>query len=97
MKQGVARFPADAALYIRPMYWAESGYGGGVRFDPETTTTVPVDLCRADAGALGRARHALPFTRPTADSAPLEAKAGCLYPNGARARRRPQRGASAIA
>jgi branched-chain amino acid aminotransferase len=26
-----------------------------------------------------------PFRRPTPDSAPLEAKAGCLYPNNARA------------
>ncbi|WP_204283172.1 aminotransferase class IV, partial [Klebsiella pneumoniae] len=26
-----------------------------------------------------------PYRRPTADCAPVEAKAGCLYPNGARA------------
>jgi branched-chain amino acid aminotransferase len=35
--EGVAKFAADAALYIRPMYWAEGGIGGGVKFDAETT------------------------------------------------------------
>jgi branched-chain amino acid aminotransferase len=83
--EGVARFSADTALYIRPMYWAESGYGGGVRFDPETTNwclSIYVAPMPAPAGV--RATLS-PFSRPTADSAPLEAKAGCLYPNSARA------------
>src|ERR1043165_1588160 len=34
---GLKRFGDGAELYIRPMYWAESGFGGGVLFDPETT------------------------------------------------------------
>ena len=34
---GIKRFAPDAELYIRPMYWAESGYGGGVMFDPDST------------------------------------------------------------
>ena len=37
VREGLARFPRDAELYIRPMYWAEAGYAGGVRFDPEST------------------------------------------------------------
>ncbi len=36
-REGIARFDARAELYIRPMYWAQNGSGGGVLFDPETT------------------------------------------------------------
>ena len=36
-REGIARFDANAELYIRPMYWAQNGSGGGVLFDPETT------------------------------------------------------------
>src|SRR5215510_11146575 len=35
--EGIARFPANAELYVRPMYWPQNGIGGGVLFDPETT------------------------------------------------------------
>ena len=35
--EGVKRFAPGAALYIRPMYWAESGPAGGIRHDPEST------------------------------------------------------------
>jgi branched-chain amino acid aminotransferase len=35
--EGIRRFPANAELYIRPMYWPQNGVGGGVLFDPETT------------------------------------------------------------
>src|SRR5580700_1564595 len=30
-REGLKRFAPDAALYIRPMYWADQGFGGGVR------------------------------------------------------------------
>jgi len=33
-REGIARFDANAELYIRPMYWAQTGSGGGVLFDP---------------------------------------------------------------
>src|SRR4051812_16697414 len=34
---GLKRFDQAAELYIRPMYWAESGSMGGVRHDPDST------------------------------------------------------------
>ncbi len=44
-REGLKRFAPDAALYIRPMYWAELGTtGGGVRFDPEFDPLVPMHL-----------------------------------------------------
>jgi branched-chain amino acid aminotransferase len=82
---GVRRFEPDAALYIRPMYWAESGPAGGIRHDPDTTRWC---LCIYEAPMpqpKGSAITLSPFRRPTAECAPVDAKAGCLYPNNARA------------
>jgi branched-chain amino acid aminotransferase len=82
---GLRRFEPDAALYIRPMYWAESGPAGGIRHDPDTTRWC---LCIYEAPMpqpKGSAITLSPFRRPTAECAPVDAKAGCLYPNNARA------------
>jgi branched-chain amino acid aminotransferase len=84
-REGLARFKPDAELYIRPMYWAQNGSGGGVLFDPETTNWC---LCIYEAPMpkpVGNAITLSPFRRPTAESAPVEAKAACLYPNNSRA------------
>ena len=84
-REGVARFGPGAELYIRQMYWAEAGFGGGVKFDPESTRWC---LCIYEAPMpkpTGNAITLSPFRRPTRECAPLEAKAGCLYPNNARA------------
>src|SRR3954452_15903122 len=43
---GLRRFDANAQLYIRPMYWAETGAAGGVRHDPDSTRWC---LCIYDA------------------------------------------------
>ena len=82
---GLKRFDAHAELYIRPMYWAETGSPGGIRHDPDSTRWC---LCIYEAPIpkpAGAAITLSPFRRPTAECAPVEAKAGCLYPNNARA------------
>lgn len=83
---GIAKFAADAALYIRPMYWAESGgAGGGVKHDPDSTNWC---LCIYEAPMPPPGNMSItlsPFRRPTRETAPVDAKAGCLYPNNARA------------
>ena len=85
VNDGLARFQADAELYIRPMYWAESGFGGGVRFDPDSTNWC-LSLYEAPMPKpVGSAITLSPFRRPTAECAPVDAKAGCLYPNNGRA------------
>lgn len=85
-REGMARFDPCDALYIRPMYWPEHGAaGGGVRFDLDSTRWC---LCLYRAPMPEPAGFAVtlsPFRRPTIECAPVEAKAGCLYPNGARA------------
>jgi len=84
-REGIARFAPNAELYVRPMYWAQNGSGGGVLFDPETTNWC---LCVYEAPMpqpTGNAITLSPFRRPTADCAPVDAKAACLYPNNSRA------------
>jgi branched-chain amino acid aminotransferase len=85
VREGRKRFGRDAELYIRPMYWAEQGAPGGVRPDPDSTrwclTLYEAPLPKPIGGAITLS----PFRRPTRESAPVEAKAGCLYPNNARA------------
>ena len=84
-REGVARFAPGVALYVRPMYWAESGLGGGVRFDPETTRWCLSIYEAPMPGARNLAITLSPFRRPTLETAPVDAKAGCLYPNNSRA------------
>jgi branched-chain amino acid aminotransferase len=85
VEAGLRRFPRDAQLYIRPMYWAEVGMGGGVRFDPSSTnwclTIYEAPMPEPRGGAITLS----PFRRPTPETAPVHAKASCHYANGARA------------
>jgi branched-chain amino acid aminotransferase len=84
-RDGISRFAPGAELYIRPMYWPQNGIGGGVLFDAETTDWC---LCIYEAPLpkpVGSAITLSRFRRPTAECAPVEAKAACLYPNNSRA------------
>jgi branched-chain amino acid aminotransferase len=86
-REGVAKFPKDAALYVRPMYWPEGGIGGGVMVEPETTRWCLTLYEAPLPPPIGAAITLSPFRKPRADMAPSDAKAGCLYPNNARALR----------
>src|SRR5580704_17096755 len=64
-REGIARFAPGAELYVRPMYWPQSGVGGGVIFDPETTEWC---LCIYEAPLpqpVGISITLSPFRRPT--------------------------------
>jgi len=84
-KDGLKRFDRDAALYIRPMYWAEQSGVVAVGPDPESTRWC---LCLYELPMPpedGQAITLSPFRKPTIETAPVDAKAACLYPNNARA------------
>lgn len=85
VEDGLRKFPHGASLYIRPMYWAEQGMGGGVRFDPSSTnwclTIYEAPMPAPSGGAITLS----PFRRPSPEAAPVGAKASCHYANGARA------------
>ena len=84
---GMKRFDKDTPLYIRPMYWAE--HGGtltGVSADPESTRWC---LCLYETAmppaSAGLSITLSPFRRPMIECMPVDAKAGCLYEQWARA------------
>jgi branched-chain amino acid aminotransferase len=83
-REGISRFEKDAALYIRPMYWAEKEGPWVQAHDPESTQWC---LCIYEAAMRmpkGFSITLSPFRRPTLESMPVDAKAGCLYPNNSR-------------
>lgn len=85
LAEGRKRFDPDAALYVRPMYWAEQGGPLLVAPDPESTR-----WCLALYEAPMRPPEGFsitlsPYRRPTLDCMPVDAEAGCLYPNNGRA------------
>jgi len=83
-REGIARFDKDAALYIRPMYWAEREGPWIQAHDPESTRWCLTIYEAPMRQPKGFSITLSPYRRPTLDSMPVDAKAGCLYPNNAR-------------
>jgi branched-chain amino acid aminotransferase len=82
---GLKKFDGDTAVYIRPMYWAEHGGYMGVPADPASTRFC---LCLYESPMIAPSGFSLtvsPFRRPSLETMPTNAKAGCLYPNNGRA------------
>lgn len=82
---GLKKFDGTTAVYIRPMYWAEHGGYMGVPADPGSTRFC---LCLYESPMIPPSGFSLtvsPFRRPTIETMPTDAKAGCLYPNNGRA------------
>ncbi len=80
--EGVDKFPRGSELYIKPMYWAASGF---VAPDPATTrfclSVFESPLPSSSGSSISLSR----FRRPSPETAPTNAKAACLYPNSGRA------------
>lgn len=82
---GLKKFDGNTAVYIRPMYWAEHGGYMGVPADAASTRFC---LCLYEAPMIAPTGFSVtvsPFRRPTLETMPTNAKAGCLYPNNGRA------------
>lgn len=83
--EGLKQYEADAAVYIRPMYWA---------IDGDLTTIVPNQesvgfaICLEQIPLAPESKTVsltkTKFRRPVLEDAVVNAKAGCLYPNNAR-------------
>jgi branched-chain amino acid aminotransferase len=84
-REGMAKFPADTTLYIRPMYWAERASPMALPPDPDSTRFALALYDTPMRKPDGFSVTLSPFRRPTPENAPTDAKAGCLYPNNARA------------
>ncbi len=84
-REGMKKFKPGAELYVRPMYWAEQPGPTTVSPDPDSTRFC---LCLYEAPLpkpTGIAITRSPYAKPLAITMPIDAKAGCLYPNNARA------------
>ena len=85
VREGLASYPSNIAVYIRPMYWALAGDELGI-IPLEGATGFAISLEQIPmappeaAATLTRTR----FRRPVLEDNVVNAKAGCLYPNNAR-------------
>jgi branched-chain amino acid aminotransferase len=90
-REGVAKFPRHAELYIRPMFFAMRGFvlpeEGSTRFALAINS-----MAMPEPGDLGVCFSS--FRRPARDAAPTDTKAACLYPNMQRALAEAKRRAS---
>jgi branched-chain amino acid aminotransferase len=83
--EGVRKFAPGTGIYVKPMYWAEAD--GPVTIVPDAAST-RFCLCLFEAPMPvpgGQSLTATRFRRPTIETMPTDSKAGCLYPNNARA------------
>lgn len=84
VRDGIKRFDGNTALYIRPMYWGEKEGLWVQAPDPESTRWC---LCIYEAPMRppkGFSITLSAYRRPTLETMPVDAKAGCLYPNNSR-------------
>lgn len=85
VKEGLAAYPQDAAVYIRPMYWAlEGGDLGIVPKEGATGFCVSLEEIPMAPQTAATTLTTTRFRRPVIEDAVVDAKAGCLYPNNAR-------------
>ena len=83
--EGLKRYPKDAAVYIRPMYWAvDCGAGAIAPAEDSTAFALCLEAIPLPEGCGATTLTRTRFRRPTLDVAVVNAKAGCLYPNNAR-------------
>ena len=87
---GLRLYPDDAALYIRPMYWAIDGGPGAIGPGPTTGFAVSLESVPLAPDDTTTTLTTTRFRRPTLETNLVNAKAGCLYPNNARMLREAQ-------
>ena len=82
---GLRSYASDAAVYIRPMYWAIDGDPSAIVPKPDSTGFAicleEIPFARPEATVTLTTTQ---FRRPVLESSVVNAKAGCLYPNNAR-------------
>jgi branched-chain amino acid aminotransferase len=85
VREGLSHYPAQAAIYIRPMYWALDGGDLGVApKEGATGFAVCLEEIPMAPATASTTLTTTRFRRPVLESSVVNAKAGCLYPNNAR-------------
>ncbi|MEM9010243.1 MAG: branched-chain amino acid aminotransferase [Pseudomonadota bacterium] len=83
-REGLAAYPDETAVYIRPMMWSADGGRGMIAPEPASTRFA---LCLEDIPMIAPGEMSLtvsPYLRPHPRAAITEAKAGGLYANNGR-------------
>lgn len=84
-REAVGKFAPGTGLYIRPMYWPEAGSHGQVPVDGDSTQFLISVYESPMPDPVGSSVTLSPFRRSSLEFMPVNAKAGCLYPNSGRA------------
>lgn len=85
VRAGLRGFAADAAVYIRPMYWVIHSDGSAiVPSAAETGFCICLEAIPMPPAGASTTLTRTRFRRPVLEDAVVNAKAGCLYPNNAR-------------
>lgn len=83
--EGLKRYPREAAIYVRPMYWGINGGPLGIiPKDDATGFCVCLEEVPMPPSGTATTLTTTRFRRPVLENAVVNAKAGCLYPNNAR-------------
>ena len=85
VREGLAAYPIETPVYIRPMYWAIGGeYMAIVPSGARTGFAISLEVIPMAAPEVTTTLTTTRFRRPVMEDAVVNAKAGCLYPNNAR-------------
>lgn len=87
-REGLQKFAPGTAVYIKPLVWGEGDKGSAILPDPDDARFLLCLFAAPMPVPGGSSSLTLsPFRRPSIECMPTDAKAGCLYPNNARALR----------
>jgi len=85
IEERIATYPADTALYLRPMMWSSEGLPGMITpTEGDTKWAICIEDLPMPDPSLDFSLTTSPFRRPRQDMAVTEAKAACLYANNGR-------------
>ncbi len=86
VKEGLKLYAPDAAVYIRPMYWAIEGGMSAIvpKEGGETGFAICLEEIPMATPDMSATLTQTRFRRPVLEDAVVNAKAACLYPNNAR-------------
>ena len=84
-REGLRKYPREAAVYIRPMYWAVDGSDLGISpLENSTRFALCLEEVAMPPADKATTLTTTQFRRPVLADNVCNAKAGCLYPNNAR-------------
>lgn len=81
---GLSRYPKDAAVYIRPLYWGLNTAAAAVLSTDECDFSICLEVVPMAKPEDAQRLTTTQFHRPVMGDNICNAKAGCLYPNNGR-------------